>query len=296
MAEEQMPSNVANFVKTIHQDSYRAIDSATKSNLTGRNVFITGASKGIGRAIAIAYAKAGAAAIGLGARSEVLDLEEELREAAKKAGKSEPKVLTVKLDVEDRAMVESAAKKVEADFTRLDILVNNAGSLEPAVRIADSDPDEWWKTWTVNIRGSYLVTRSFLPLMLKGGDKQIVNVSSVGATLLLPGFSAYTTGKLAILRFSECINAEYGDQGVMAFSVHPGAVKTGTAMSMPEEMHGMLTDTPEMAGDTIVCLTQKRQEWLQGRYVSCTWDMPELFAMKDEIVAKDLLKIRMAVG
>lgn len=143
------PPAVANFVKTIHQDSYRAIDSATKSNLTGRNVFITGASKGIGRAIAIAYAKAGAAAIGLGARSEVLDLEEELREAAKKAGKSEPKVLTVKLDVEDRAMVESAAKKVEADFTRLDILVNNAGSLEPAVRIADSDPDEWWKTWTV---------------------------------------------------------------------------------------------------------------------------------------------------
>ncbi len=57
----------------------------------------------------------------------------------------------------------------------------------------------------------------------------------------------------------------------------------------------VLTDTPEIASDTIVYLTQNRQTWLAGRYVSCTWDMPELFAKKDEVVKGDLLKVRMSV-
>ena len=70
---------------------------------------------------------------------------------------------------------------------------------------------------------------------------------------------------------------------------------TELARKMPEEMHHLLTDTPEVAGDTIVYLTQNRQEWLAGRYVSCTWDMPQFFDKKDEIVERDLLKVRMAV-
>ena len=57
----------------------------------------------------------------------------------------------------------------------------------------------------------------------------------------------------------------------------------------------VLTDTPELAGDTIVYLTQKKQDWLAGRYLSCTWDMPEFFAKKDDIVKRDILKFRMAL-
>lgn len=57
----------------------------------------------------------------------------------------------------------------------------------------------------------------------------------------------------------------------------------------------VLTDTPELAGDTIVYLTQKKQDWLAGRYISCTWDMPELLAKKDDIVKRDILKIKMAL-
>ena len=57
----------------------------------------------------------------------------------------------------------------------------------------------------------------------------------------------------------------------------------------------VLTDTPELASDTIVYLTQTKQDWLAGRYISCTWDMPELLAKKDDIVQRDILKIRMAL-
>ena len=81
------------------------------------------------------------------------------------------------------------------------------------------------------------MTRSFLPLMLKGGDKQIVNLSSIGANMVRPGMSGYQIGKMAILRFSEFTNVEYGEQGVVAFSVHPGAIITNLASGMPKEMH-----------------------------------------------------------
>lgn len=115
-----------NFTPTIHNDTYPAIDSATKSDLSNKHVFITGASKGIGRATAIAYAKAGASAIALGARSELKSLEQDIQKAAKNARKKEPKVLTFKLDVLDQSSVENAAKEVEKEFGRLDILINNA--------------------------------------------------------------------------------------------------------------------------------------------------------------------------
>ena len=124
---------------------------------------------------------------------------------------------------------------------------------------------------------------------------QIINLSSIGAHGSGPGMSAYQSTKLAILRFSEFINAEYAAQGLLSYSVHPGAIMTELAGNMPKEKHGMLTDKPEVGGDTIVWLTQSKREWLAGRYVSCTWDMDELLGMKKEIVERDLLKVRMAV-
>lgn len=115
-----------NFTKTIHNDTYAAIDSATKSDLSNKYVFVTGASKGIGRATAISYAKAGAAAIAVGARSDLKSLEQDIRNAARGAGRKEPKVLSVNIDVCDRETIEKAAKEIEKEFGRLDILVNNA--------------------------------------------------------------------------------------------------------------------------------------------------------------------------
>lgn len=113
----------------------------------------------------------------------------------------------------------------------------HSGYLETFTPIAESDPDEWWYTWTVNMRGPYLVTRSFLPLLLKGGDKQIVNLSSIGAHEARKGASAYQTSKLAILRFTEFIMSEYGEKGVLAFAVHPAGVMTEMGARMPSYTH-----------------------------------------------------------
>ncbi|KAL8640858.1 MAG: hypothetical protein Q9228_002260 [Teloschistes exilis] len=288
-----------NFTPTLHHDTYPAIDP-TKAPFDGKYVFITGASKGIGRAAALAYAKAGAAGIGLGARSDISAVEKEVEKAAAESGKKVPSILKITLDVSSRQSVEEAAKKVQETFGSLDVLVNNAGYLDKFIPMVDSDPDEWWKTWETNIRGTYLMTRSFLPLLLKGSGKTILNVSSGGAHVVFPGASAYQTTKLAILRLSEFTNVDYGEQGIVAFSMHPGGVRTELTGGMPQHMRDsyhavLLIDTPELGANTIVYLTHERQEWLRGRYVSAQWDMDEFFAKKDEVVEKDLLRVRMAV-
>ncbi|MCJ1302865.1 hypothetical protein MMC08_005670 [Hypocenomyce scalaris] len=294
-----MPSsNGTDFVATIHHDTYPAISPDKHSSLTGKYVFISGASKGIGRATALSFARAGASAIGLGARSSLSNLESEILAAARdaKPNNSPPKVHTFKFDVLDNANIEKVAEQVKTEFGgRLDILVNNAGYLEDFKPIAESDPDEWWYTWTINMRGPYLVTRAFLPLLLEGGEKTIVNVSSIGAHATRLGASSYQTSKFALLRFTEFTMAEYGEQGMLAFAIHPGGVMTELAGKMPKHAHGLLTDKPELAGDTVTFLTKEKREWLAGRYIDVTWDMPEFLAKKDEIVQGDLLKVRMAV-
>ena len=231
------PHTGVSFVQTSHHDTYPFITSKN-SKLKGKHVLITGASKGCGRATALSFARAGASGIAVGARSSLSALETEILSIAKEMGHPPPTVVVLKMDVEDKANLTSVAREVEEKFNgRLDILINNAGYLGDFTPIVESDPDDWWKTWSVNVNGVYLVTRAFLPLMLKGGDKQIVNLSSVGAHNRTKGASAYQTTKFAIGRFTEFICSDYGEQGVLAYAVHPGGVPTELALRMPKDRH-----------------------------------------------------------
>lgn len=288
-------SNGSDFTPTIHDDTYAYIDPK-QFDLANRAVFVTGASKGIGLAISASFAKAGASFIALGARSSLDNAEKAVLDAAKEADRPPPKVLKLNLDVTDEGGVEAATREIETQFGKLDILINNAGYLEPFTPIAESKVSEWWASWEVNMKGVYLVTRSCLPMLQKtsAGMKTILNTSSIGAHLIMPGASAYQTAKFAITRLSEFINAEYDD--VLAYSFHPGGVATELALGMPKEMHAMLSDTPQLGGDSVVWFAAERREWLAGRWVSVNWDAKELEGMREKIVKEDLLKVRMDVG
>lgn len=231
----------ANFTPTIHTDTYPAIFPATQSTLTGKSVFISGASRGIGRATALSYARAGAAQIAVAAPSGLETIKQEILAAAAAAtATAPPNVLVLSLDVLDAASVEAAARHTERAFgAKLDILVNNAGYLEQGVPIAASDRDDYWRTWETNYRGLYWMTRAFLPLLLRSRDglKTIVNVGSMGALGLRPGGSAYQTSKFAVLKFTEFVMVEYAEQGVLCFTVHPGGVMTELARNMPKQSH-----------------------------------------------------------
>lgn len=291
------------FVPTNHQHSYDLINPS-KADLSGKYVLVTGASRGIGRAIALSYAKAGVSGIAILARTDLSSFVPELLEAAAKAATTAtrsnnrtqtPIVLCLIADITDISAVKAAADTVAETFGQVDILINNAGYLETFSPVIDSDPDEWWRSFEVNVKGVYLMAKMFLPLVLASQDKTIIAISSIGAHLTAPGASGYQTTKLAVLRLNSFLMAEYGDQGLIAYGCHPGGVMTDLARKMPDVYHQYLADDPELAGDTLVYLTRTRRDWLADRYVDVTWDMGELFQKKDIIVRDDLLKVRLRV-
>lgn len=121
----------------------------------------------------------------------------------------------------------------------------------------------------------------------------MINLASSGALAARPAGGSYRSSKLAILRWTESLQLEYGDRGLLAFCVNPGAIKTKISEDLPQRMRDAFPDRPDVAGDTIAWLAAERREWLGGRYVSCPWDMEELLEKKDEIVEHDKLKLRM---
>lgn len=221
----------------------------------------------------------------------------EVQSAAKDAGHSQPHVLALSLDVTSKDSVDAAVKEVAERFEgRLDVLINNAGSLTPFTGIPESDPEAWWSDYEVSVKGPYLVTRACWSLLL-AGSKIIINLTSIGALMIVPQSSSYGPAKLASLRLTEFIAQDHGEgkDGMVAIAVHPGGVQTELALKMPGHMHEWLVDTPELGADTLAWLGSERREWLSGRYVSACWDMEELEKKKGEIIKGDLLKMRLAV-
>lgn len=263
--------------------------------MKGKKVLVTGAARGLGREIAISFAKGGASAIALLDQLDTASTEDAVLEAAAEANRDRPKVIQLMVDITQIEQVQQAANRIASEWNDINILLNNAGYLAPYEPLGDSDPEKWWRNWEVNVKGVYLMARSFLPLLLRSNDKTVIVLSSVGAHHTLPGGSGYETTKLAVLKLNNYLMAEYGHQGLLAYAVAPGGVRTAMGSGFPEEFHHMLTDTPNMVADTIVFLTQERREWLGARYVDSRWDMPELLAKKSEIVERDLLKVGLRV-
>ena len=148
-----------------------------------RVAIVTGGTRGIGEAISLALKEMGfTVAANYGGN-----------DAAAAQFKADTGISVYKWDVGDHQACLDGCARVEADLGPIDIVVNNAGYLERCNLIADSDPDEWWNVWNVNVRGTYHVTRAFLPLLIEcDGDKTIVNVSSTGAHSFSPRYSAYS--------------------------------------------------------------------------------------------------------
>ncbi|KAL2840178.1 hypothetical protein BJY01DRAFT_218763 [Aspergillus pseudoustus] len=293
------------FTSTTHHTTYDYI-SPLKLDLAGKHVLVTGAAweYGVGYATATAFARAGASAIAIADLHGIPDdLAEELKLAAAHAGRPEPVVLSCVVDISKQDSVQTMYETVLKEFNgRLDVLVNNAAHMGPYQPILDVDPDVFWQSWEVNVRGLFNMMRAFLPLLLPrqetssstvNGLCTMINVASSGALSARPGSASYRSSKLAVLRLTETLQMEYGDKGLLTYCVNPGAIKTKLSENLPGRLREALPDQPDVAGDTIAWLAAERRDWLAGRYVSCPWNMEELLAKRDEIVEEDKLKIRM---
>lgn len=175
--------------------------------------------------MAVAYAQAGASDIILTSRTS-----QELESAAEKvkAVSKNVRVSTVSCDVTVEADVESLVRSIKEKHGRLDVLVNNAGYLDAGWQpITEGPADDWKRVLEVNVFGVYLVTRQLLPLLLSshGGLKTVMGVTSMSSHFAQPSI-AMGMSKLSLNRFMEYFADTYREEGLLAYSLHPGGVQT----------------------------------------------------------------------
>ena len=161
--------------------------------LAGKTALITGAGRGIGRAIALGFAAQGAR-LALAARTAG-ELEETARQIAEMGGEPGTESLVIPVDVTDRSGVEDMVKQTLDRFTTIDILVNNAGIGGPIGVLQDNDIDAWIQTMQVNVIGLYLCCRTVIPAMVRQGGGKIINLAGAGANNGWAYLSAYCASK-----------------------------------------------------------------------------------------------------
>jgi NADP-dependent 3-hydroxy acid dehydrogenase YdfG len=191
------------------------------ATLQGKTVLITGASSGIGKATAIAFAREGARLLMCARRLEPL---EELRQTVASAGA--PAVHTFQLDVQKRSDVEVAITNLPADWKDIDVLVNNAGLSRGLAKVYEDDPQNWEEMIDTNVKGLLYVTRSVVPGMVARGRGHVINLGSTAAYITYANGAVYCATKAAEKSISEGLKIDLMGTPVRVTSVDPGMVET----------------------------------------------------------------------
>ena len=258
---------------------------------------VTGAGRGIGRAIALRFAEAGRKVAVLARTGS--DLNETAVLIEKLGGSPRPFVM----DVTDEPAVRTVMGEIESALGPIHVLVNNAGQVGRIGPFVESDPAEWWRVLDTNLRGTMLCTRAVLPRMILRGQGRIINIAS--SALPLPYLSAYVTSKTALLRFTETIAAEVRGHGVSLFAVGPGTTRTAMSEHSLYSEEGRrwipwfgrifeekLDVTIERPAQLVVDLASGRADALSGRFLTIFDDLGALLSHLQAIESENLYSLR----
>lgn len=271
------------------------------SILQDRVAVITGAGRGIGRAMALAYAAEGArVALVSRSREQLEEVAAEIREAGGSA-------LPVVADVTDRGQVEECVRRVEAKLGAVDVLVNNAGSFYAIGPMWEVDADQWWTDVTINLNGVFLCCQAVVRGMVERGQGRVINVIGGGTGNPFAFGSGYASSKAAVMRLTECLAQELSECAVpvAAFAMGPGLVRTTLTeyqLHSPEGRKWMpriermfaegVNVPPTRAAALAVALASGRFDRLTGRCFSINDDLDALLERQDEIIRKDQKTLR----
>jgi len=190
------------------------------TSLKGKTALVTGASKGIGKAIAIAFGEAGANVVATGRnQGEIADVT-----ATISARGSDALGVTADLGVESE--IDHLVDAATQEFGRVDILVNNAGIIQQRIPIAELDPQLWRDILNVNLTGAFLITQKLLPGMIERRSGKIINISSIGGRKGGYGRGAYRVTKAGLISFTETLAAEVYEHGIMVNAICPAGTDT----------------------------------------------------------------------
>jgi NAD(P)-dependent dehydrogenase (short-subunit alcohol dehydrogenase family) len=196
--------------------------------LKGKVTLVTGASQGLGKALALAFAREGAHVV-VNARGE-----ESIRPVAEEIEETGAEVLAVAGDVSKGADVERIVHETVERFGKIDVLVNNAGLLGPRVRIEEYPEDEWRRVIDANLTGPFLVSKAAIPHLPEGGS--IINVVSGVSVEGRAEWGAYSVSKFGVEGLTQILAAELAGRAVRVNAVDPGGMRTDMrAAAYPEE-------------------------------------------------------------
>jgi NAD(P)-dependent dehydrogenase (short-subunit alcohol dehydrogenase family) len=262
--------------------------SAVESSLAGQVAIITGAGKGIGRALADRLSAEGVQ-LGLMARTK-----SEIDDACAAAQANGVRAIGGAFDVSDRGGVEDFVAEVQRNLGPVDLLINNAARSASwsGEKFWEVDPDGWWSRIETNLRGPMLFARAVLPAMVARGSGRIVAMNSLAGAMPLPMTDgAYPVSKSALFRLTDQLASQLVDTGVVALDLSPGIVRT-QANDNPAIPASAWTPIERIC-DLVVAVAQGRLDGYHGRFVHAVDDLDEMVARVDECVANDGRVLRM---
>jgi NAD(P)-dependent dehydrogenase (short-subunit alcohol dehydrogenase family) len=196
------------------------MSASGKYSLAGKSAVVTGAGNGIGRAISLAFAEAGAAVA-------CIDLDVQAAEAtAAVAANNGCQALPVYCDVSNEAEVEAAAKTVLGKFPTVHILVNGAASYDPNGTVLDLTLSDWNRVFAINVGGAFLMSRAILPAMIAAGGGSIILIASQLGSVAAARRAAYCSTKGALIQLAKAMATDHAAQKIRVNALSPGAVET----------------------------------------------------------------------
>lgn len=275
--------------------------------LKGKNAVITGSNQGFGKAVAEEFVAQGANVL-ICARNE--QLLESTRLELSKTIKFQ-KVYDSQVDVTDWESLNRLYKTALEKFGKIDILVNNAGVYGPKGTIEEINWDEWAQAININLLGTVLLCKIFVPHFKKNGQGKIINLSGGGATTPLPYISAYAASKAAVVRFTETLAEELKGTGVEVNCIAPGALNTRLLDEIleagPEKVGKSFYErsvaqkqqggTPLVKGAQLcVFLASDKSNGITGKLISAIWDpWSELPKHLEDLKNSDIYTLRRIV-
>jgi len=268
--------------------------------LEGACVVVTGGSRGIGKAMAAAFAERGSSVV-IAARSK-----DEVESAVAELGAGGRRLLGVPTDVTDPEQVQHLATLAEREFGPVSVLVNNAGSLTAVGPTWELDQEQWSADVQTNLWGTFLCCRAIMPGMVARGHGYVINLVGGGATGPHVYGSGYGCSKAGVLAFTETLALEAAETGVKVFALSPGLVKTRMTTALAEGAEGrrwrpfigqMLKDgrdvPPEEAAELALKLVSGRADRLVGCLFSVRDDFDAIVRAADAVLQNEGLRLRL---